>query len=36
VISGLEVAKDLSLRDPSQGLDLPPGDVITSVEIEER
>jgi cyclophilin family peptidyl-prolyl cis-trans isomerase len=36
VISGLEVAKGLSLRDPSQGLDLPPGDVITSVEIEER
>jgi cyclophilin family peptidyl-prolyl cis-trans isomerase len=36
VISGMEVAKKLSLRDPSQGLDLPPGDVITSVEIEER
>jgi cyclophilin family peptidyl-prolyl cis-trans isomerase len=36
VISGMDVAQKLSLRDPSQGFDLPPGDVITSVEIEER
>jgi cyclophilin family peptidyl-prolyl cis-trans isomerase len=36
VISGMEVVKKLSTRDPSGGLDLPPGDVITSVEIEEK
>jgi cyclophilin family peptidyl-prolyl cis-trans isomerase len=36
VISGMEVAQKLSLRDPAGGFDLPPGDVITSVEIEER
>jgi len=36
VISGMEVAQKLSPRDPSQGFDLPPGDVINSVEIEEK
>lgn len=36
VIQGMEVAQNLSLRDPAEGFDLPPGDVITSVEIEER
>lgn len=36
VISGMEVAQKLSLRDPSAGFDLPPGDVINNVEIEER
>jgi len=36
VISGLEVAKSLALRDPDQGLDQPPGDKILSVVIEEK
>jgi cyclophilin family peptidyl-prolyl cis-trans isomerase len=36
VISGMEVAEDLAPRDPSQNLDLPPGDEILSVEIEEK
>jgi cyclophilin family peptidyl-prolyl cis-trans isomerase len=36
VIQGMDVAKNLAARDPSQGLDLPPGDKILSVEIEEK
>ena len=36
VISGMDVAESLTPRDPSQGLDLPPGDKIISVEIQER
>ena len=36
VISGMEVAQKLSPRDPAEGFDLPPGDVISSVEIEEK
>jgi cyclophilin family peptidyl-prolyl cis-trans isomerase len=36
VISGMEVAEDLTPRDPSQNLDLPAGDEISSVEIEEK
>ena len=36
VISGLEIAELLTPRDPSQGVSLPPGDKIISVEIEER
>ena len=36
VIHGLEIVESLKLRDPSQGLDLPPGDKILSVSIEEK
>jgi cyclophilin family peptidyl-prolyl cis-trans isomerase len=36
VLSGMDVAKSLTLRDPTQGLGLPPGDAIRSVEIEEK
>ena len=36
VIEGMDVASSISLRDPSQGLDQPPGDAILSVEILER
>jgi cyclophilin family peptidyl-prolyl cis-trans isomerase len=36
VISGLEVAKSLTPRDPSQGVELPPGDKILDVIIEEK
>lgn len=36
VISGMEVVKSLALRDPSQRLDLPPGDEIIRVDIEEK
>jgi cyclophilin family peptidyl-prolyl cis-trans isomerase len=36
VISGMEVAQKLTARDPSQTPDLPPGDVILSVVIEEK
>ena len=36
VISGLEVAENLTPRDPSQGTTLPPGDKILSVTIEEK
>ncbi|HEX9019310.1 MAG TPA: peptidylprolyl isomerase [Anaerolineaceae bacterium] len=36
VIQGLDVAKKLSARDPSQSLGLPPGDKIFSVEIKEK
>jgi len=36
VISGLEVAQSLRLRDPDQGLDQPPGDKILGVVIEEK
>lgn len=36
VISGLEVAENLTPRDPSQGTLLPPGDKILSVTIEEK
>ncbi|HEY5669632.1 MAG TPA: peptidylprolyl isomerase [Anaerolineales bacterium] len=36
VISGMDVAESLTPRDPSQALDLPPGDEIISVEIQER
>ncbi len=36
VIEGMEVALALTLRDPSQGLDLPPGDIIANIDIEEK
>jgi cyclophilin family peptidyl-prolyl cis-trans isomerase/protein-disulfide isomerase len=36
VVSGLEVAENLTPRDPSQIELLPPGDKIISVEIEEK
>lgn len=36
VLSGLDVAEQLTPRDPSQGGYLPPGDVILHVTIEEK
>lgn len=36
VISGMDVIQQLTARDPSRTLDLPPGDKIISVSIEER
>jgi cyclophilin family peptidyl-prolyl cis-trans isomerase/protein-disulfide isomerase len=36
VLSGLEVAEKLTPRDPSQGVTLPPGDKILSVDVEEK
>jgi cyclophilin family peptidyl-prolyl cis-trans isomerase len=36
VLSGLDVAEKLTLRDPSQGTALQPGDKIVSVDIEEK
>ena len=36
VIAGMDVAERLTPRDPSQGTNLPPGDRILSVTIEER
>ena len=36
VISGLDVAEQLTPRDPTQGVYLPPGDVILKVTIEEK
>jgi cyclophilin family peptidyl-prolyl cis-trans isomerase/protein-disulfide isomerase len=36
VISGLDVAEQLTPRDPSQGGYLPPGDAILNVTIEEK
>jgi cyclophilin family peptidyl-prolyl cis-trans isomerase len=36
VIKGMEVAEELTPRDPSQGSDLPPGDEILTITIEER
>jgi cyclophilin family peptidyl-prolyl cis-trans isomerase len=36
VITGMDVAQSLTLRDPSQGFDLPPGDRILSITIEEK
>jgi cyclophilin family peptidyl-prolyl cis-trans isomerase len=36
VIEGMNVAKQLTPRDPSQGGDLPPGDKILSISIEEK
>jgi cyclophilin family peptidyl-prolyl cis-trans isomerase len=36
VVSGMEVAESLTHRNPAQGGELPDGDVIESVSIEER
>jgi cyclophilin family peptidyl-prolyl cis-trans isomerase len=36
VVSGMEVAESLTPRNPAQGGDLPDGDIIESVSIEER
>lgn len=36
VIQGMDVVERLTARDPSQGLSLPPGDKILSVDIEEK
>ncbi len=36
VISGLEVAEQLTPREPTQGIYLPPGDVILNLTIEEK
>ncbi len=36
VISGLDVAENLTPRDPDQGVLLPPGDKIISITIEEK
>jgi len=36
VISGMDVVNNLTPRDPSKGLNLPPGDKIISATIEEK
>ncbi|MFN8414201.1 MAG: peptidylprolyl isomerase [Anaerolineales bacterium] len=36
VLSGLDIAENLTPRDPDQGLLLPPGDKIISIIIEEK
>ncbi len=36
VIKGMDVVENLTPRDPSQSGDLPPGDKILSVTIEEK
>jgi cyclophilin family peptidyl-prolyl cis-trans isomerase len=36
VIDGMDILESLALRDPSQSFDLPPGDAILGVTIEER
>ncbi len=36
VIEGMDVARSLTPRDPNQGPNLPPGDVIETIAIEER
>ena len=36
VVEGMDVVESLTARDPSQGNDLPDGDVINSIVIEEK
>jgi cyclophilin family peptidyl-prolyl cis-trans isomerase len=36
VISGMEVAQSLTPRDPSRSMNLPPGDLILDVSIQEK
>ena len=36
VIEGMDVVESITPRDPSQGADLPPGDIIETILIEER
>ncbi|MCK4725070.1 MAG: peptidylprolyl isomerase [Anaerolineales bacterium] len=36
VISGMDIAESITARDPSTGLDLPPGDEIMTITIETK
>lgn len=36
VVEGMDVVRSLTLRDPQGGVDLPPGDILISVTIEEQ
>lgn len=36
VLEGMDVVKSLTLRDPSQGFNLPPGDKIITITIEQK
>jgi cyclophilin family peptidyl-prolyl cis-trans isomerase len=36
VIEGMEIVESLTPRDPKQGVDLPPGDKIITISIEEN
>jgi cyclophilin family peptidyl-prolyl cis-trans isomerase len=36
VLTGMDVLESLTARDPSTNADLPPGDLILSVTIEQR
>ena len=36
VIEGMEIVENITPRDPSQGANLPPGDEISTITIEER
>ncbi|MCL4260399.1 MAG: peptidylprolyl isomerase, partial [Anaerolineales bacterium] len=36
VVSGMDALTSLTPRDPQPGMDLPPGDKLLSVEIEEK
>ncbi|NJN43789.1 MAG: peptidylprolyl isomerase [Anaerolineae bacterium] len=36
VLNGMDVVKSLSLRNPEEGLGLPPGDKILTITIEQR
>lgn len=36
VLQGMDVVKNLTLRDPSQGFNIPPGDKILSITIEQQ
>jgi len=36
VVSGMDIVENLTIRDPSQSMDLPSGDLILSVTIEEK
>ncbi len=36
VVEGMDVLESLTPRDPNEGVDLPPGDVIETITIEEK
>ncbi len=36
IVEGMEVVESITPRDPQQGVDLPPGDLIVSVTIEQQ
>ena len=36
IVEGMDVIESISPRDPQQGVDLPPGDLIVSVTIEQQ